>query len=170
MSSGSYGGLDAKITLAQDTRVVIFAADWHKEIVDMLVADALGELERLGVEDVEVIRVPGSYELPQAVAMYLNPDLPDEDEEAGRVMPDGIICFGVVVQGETPHFTFISNAVADNLERLACDYASVPIMFGLLTTNTEEQALERANGVNSRKGIEVAQSLGRMMDFVQGLE
>lgn len=170
MSSGSYGGLDTEIFLASDTRVVIFAADWHKEIVDLLVADALEELERMGVEEVEVIRVPGSYELPQAVAMYLNPDLPEEGEEPERELPDGIICFGVVVQGETPHFTFISHAVADGLERLACEHASVPIMFGVLTTNTVEQALARANGTNSSKGREVAHALGRMMDFAQGLE
>lgn len=170
MSSGSYDGLDQEVSLMRDTSVVIFAADWHKEIVDLLVADAMEELKQLGVMDVEVVRVPGSYELPQAVSMYLNYDLTLEDEDPLRLMPDGIICFGVVVQGETPHFTFISQAVADNLERLACQHASIPIMFGVLTTNTVEQALARANGENSRKGKEVAHALGRMIEFVQGLE
>ena len=169
MSSGSYDGLATKVTLEGGERVLIFAADWHKDIVDILGADAQEELKRLGVAECEVIRVPGTYELPQAVAMYLNPDWPDFDSEPERDLPDGIICFGVVVQGETPHFTFISQAVADNLERVACESASVPVMFGVLTTNTEEQAMERANGKNSRKGIEVAHALGRMMEYAQSL-
>ena len=99
MSSGSYDGLATKVTLEGGERVLIFAADWHKDIVDILVADAQEELRRLGVAECEVIRVPGTYELPQAVAMYLNPDWPDFDSEPERDLPDGIICFGVVVQG-----------------------------------------------------------------------
>lgn len=169
MSSGAYDGMGKAVTLAGGERVVIFAADWHKDIVDALVLDAQEELTHMGVTDVEVIRVPGCYELPQAVAMYLNPDWPEFDGEPERELPDGIICFGVVVQGETPHFTFISQAVADNLQRLACDNASVPIMFGVLTTNTVEQAWERANGKNSRKGREVAHALGLMMEYAQSL-
>lgn len=169
MSSGSYDGLYTKVRLQGDEQVIIFAADWHKDIVDILVKDALEELKRLGVDDCEVIRVPGTYELPQAVAMYLNPDWPEYDCEPERELPDGIICFGVVVQGETPHFTFISQAVATNLEREACENASVPIMFGVLTTNTVEQAMERVDGTNSRKGIEVAHALGRMMEYAQSL-
>lgn len=169
MSLGAYNGMDTEVDLTEDTRVVIFATLWHMEIVDILLKDAIVELESMGVYDYEVIRVPGCYELPQAVAMYLDPDLPYEDEEPERDIPDGILCLGVVVQGETPHFTFISQAVADNLQRLACEN-SIPIAFGVLTTNTVEQAMARADGTNSRKGREAAHSLGCMMQFAQELE
>lgn len=141
--------------------VVIFSTNWHADIVDTMVADACKELEAHGVGRIITLKVPGSFELPQAVSIYLA----SERFAMKYPTPDGVICFGCVVQGETPHFTFISQAAANGLEKLATRLGQMPMMFGILTTNTEQQALERANGVHSRKGQEVAHALLEMLHF-----
>lgn len=141
--------------------VLIFAANWHADVVDAMVADARKELESHGVSRVITIQVPGSFELPQAVSIYLS----STRYKKAYPTPDGIICFGCVVQGETPHFTFISQAAANGLEALATRVGQIPMMFGILTTNSLQQALERVNGVHSRKGQEVAHALLEMLYF-----
>ena len=140
-------------------RVVIFASEWHRDIIDLLVEDAKATLREHGVEHVAVIDVPGSYELPQAASFFLHYANPGIFSKVG-----GAICFGCVVQGDTPHFTFICNAVANQLEALACQ-TNIPIMFGVLTTNTVAQAQARADGTHSRKGQEVAVALLKMLDM-----
>lgn len=156
----------ASFELQSNERVIIFATEWHSDIVNILVEDAVKTLQAQGVTDIEVFRVPGCYELPQAVSMYLNLyEIVPRDSGGMTQHPTGIICFGCVVQGETPHFTFISDACANNLERVACDYGVIPMMFGVLTTNTVEQARARADGTHSRKGVEVAISLLKMLEF-----
>lgn len=162
-----------------DARVVIFASEWHRDIIDLLVEDAKTTLREHGVEHVAVIDVPGSYELPQAASFYLrhpNAEYHGHLEQFGQHAGDidlrqvngssinGAICFGCVVQGDTPHFTFICNAVANQLEALACQ-TNIPIMFGVLTTNTVAQAQARADGTHSRKGQEVAVALLKMLDM-----
>lgn len=164
-SANAYTPPTEKIEFEGRKRVAIFATSWHQDIVDMMVKDAIEELKNHGIEEVLVHRVPGSFELPQAVSMYLSPSMHLAMKRGFHPKPDGIICFGVLVQGETPHFTFISQAAADNLERIACENAETPILFGVLTTNTVEQALARADGTHSYKGKELALSLLQMMHF-----
>lgn len=156
--------------LQDNEKVLIFATEWHRDIVDQMVSDAVATLQKHGVTDITIYRVPGCYELPQAVSMYLNlyEIVPKNGGMTGH--PTGVICFGCVVQGETPHFTFISDACATHLERIACDYGVIPMMFGVLTTNTEQQARERVDGTHSRKGEEVAISLLKMLDFKQRID
>ena len=156
--------------------VAIISTEWHRDIVEMLVCDAEHTLGEADIQ-VEHYVVPGSFELPQAASFILQrrktADITDprgevnNPQRTGRPI-DGIICFGVVVQGDTPHFTFISQAVANSLEQIACHDGQanrVPVMFGVLTTNTVQQARDRADGTHSRKGVEVAQALIRMFDF-----
>ena len=140
-----------------DEQVVIFAAEWHSDIVDMMVKDAVDLLSRYIQKPVSVVKVPGCFELPQAVSIYFA-DFPSRAYFSA-------ICFGCVVQGDTPHFTFISDAVAHAIEHVACSDRAFPVMFGVLTANTRQQALERADGTHSRKGIEVATALLKMLDF-----
>ena len=135
-----------------EERVVIFAAEWHSDIVEMMVKDA-------------VVKVPGCYELPQAVSMYFYAPLNVTLAEPRERNSCSAICFGCVVQGDTPHFTFISEAVAQGIERVACSGVPFPVMFGVLTANTRQQALDRANGTHSKKGEEVAVALLKMLDF-----
>ncbi len=129
---------------ASGLRVAVVATHWHTEITDALLSSALGELQRYGVDDPTVVRVPGAFELP-VVAQKL----------AGR--HDAVVCLGLVLRGGTPHFDFVCNAATDGLTRVALD-TGVPIGFGLLTCDTEDQARDRAGlpGSSESKGAEAA--------------
>ncbi len=146
-------------------KVVVFEAEWHSDIVGMMVRDALELFLQNNVRRVEVVKVPGCFELPQAVSMYFYPPLNSVLSEPRNRMDFSAICFGCVVQGDTPHFTFISQAVAQGIENVACSGVPFPVMFGVLTANTRQQAVERADGTHSRKGVEVATALLKMLDF-----
>ena len=125
-------------------RVVVVAAQWHTQVMDGLLAGAVSTLQAAHVEH-EVVRVPGSFELPVVAA------------EAARGGADAVVALGVVIRGGTPHFEYVCNAATDGLSRVAVD-TSTPIGFGLLTCETEEQALDRAglDGSSEDKGWEAA--------------
>ena len=124
----------------------IVVADWNKEITENLLNGAINTLIKNGVssKDINVIHVPGTFELTLG-AQWL----------AEKEQYDGIICLGCVIQGETPHFTFICESVAYGLTELNMDY-NIPFIFGVLTTNTLEQAKERSGGKYGNKGEEAA--------------
>jgi len=124
-------------------RVAIVAAQWHPKVTDGLLAGALRALEDSGVTDHTVIRVPGSFELPVAAL------------HAAKSGYDAVVALGVVIRGGTPHFEYVCSAIIDGLNRVALD-TGVPIGFGLLTCDTEEQALDRAGleGSSESKGYE----------------
>jgi len=128
-------------------RVGVVAAMWHTEVMDGLLAGAQRALDEARVESPTVMRVPGSFELPVA-ALHL-----------ARLGYDAIVALGVVVRGGTPHFEYVCRAATDGLGRVALDCA-VPLGFGLLTCDTEQQALERAGLAGSRedKGYEATQA------------
>lgn len=140
--------------------VVIIAAEWHRDVVDVMVADAERVLREHGVGSVGVVRVPGCFELVQAASMLLT----RKDQKARFACTTGVICLGCLIQGETPHFTFISDAVTSRLSDLALRSADTPLTFGVLTTLTHEQAVERVDGTYSRKGEELAVSLLKMLE------
>jgi 6,7-dimethyl-8-ribityllumazine synthase len=126
-----------------DLRVAVVAASWHEKVMDGLLEGALDALRRHQVESPVVVRVPGSFELP-VVASAL----------AGQGF-EAIIALGVVIRGGTPHFEYVCSAATDGLNRVALDHG-VPVGFGLLTCDTEEQALDRAGleGSSEDKGYE----------------
>jgi 6,7-dimethyl-8-ribityllumazine synthase len=130
-----------------DLRVAVVAAQWHETVMDGLVAGAQKALEQIGVSDYSVVRVPGSFELPLTVAALA---------EAGY---DAVVALGVVIRGGTPHFDYVCAAATDGLSRVALD-SGVPVGFGLLTCDTEEQALDRAGLPGSRedKGREAVEA------------
>jgi 6,7-dimethyl-8-ribityllumazine synthase len=124
-------------------RVAVVAASWHDTVMDGLLAGAERALTDHRVEAVRTVRVPGSFEL--AVV-------------AGALAADGydaVVALGVVVRGGTPHFEYVCSAATDGLNRVALD-TGTPVGFGLLTCDTEEQALDRAGLAGSRedKGYE----------------
>ena len=137
----SEGDLDGR-----QLRVAIVAARWHAEVMDGLIAGAQRALADAQVGDVEVARVPGSFELPLVAA-----------ELAERV--DAIVALGVVIRGGTPHFDYVCAAATDGLVRVSLD-SRTPIGFGLLTCDDEAQALDRAGlpGSSQDKGTEAAQA------------
>ena len=114
-----------------DLRVAVIAAQWHTQVMDGLVAGALRALHDLGIDEPTVLRVPGSFELP-VVARVL----------AGRGY-DAVVALGVVIRGGTPHFDYVCSAATDGLTRVSVEHA-IPVGFGVLTCDTEEQALDRA--------------------------
>ena len=128
---------------AGDLRVAVVAASWHTQVMDGLVGGAERALAAYGVKDPEVIRVPGTFELPVVAAAL------------ARAGYDAVVALGVVIRGGTPHFDYVCSAATDGLNRVALD-TSTPIGFGLLTCDTEEQALERAGleGSSEDKGYE----------------
>ena len=123
-------------------RVAIVVTSWHQQVGDGLLTGALGALSDCKVDDPTVVRVPGAFELP-VVAHALASD------------HDAVVALGVVIRGETPHFEYVCRAVTDGCTRVALD-TGVPVGFGVLTCDTEEQALDRAGlpGSHEDKGRE----------------
>jgi len=127
-------------------RVVVVAASWHTTVMDGLVAGAQRALAEAGVEDVTTVRVPGSFELPVAA-----------QRAAGAA--DAVVALGVVIRGGTPHFDFVCQAATWGLTEVGLR-TGVPVGFGVLTCDDEQQALDRAGlpGSHEDKGAEAAQA------------
>ena len=132
---------------ASDLQVAIVVTSWHTNITDGLLAGAERALKAAGNETYEIWRVPGAFELPLAAQKAI---------EAGA---DVVVALGVVIQGDTPHFDYVCSSATEGLTRVQLDYG-VPIGFGLLTVNTEQQALDRSGLPNSRedKGAEAVEA------------
>jgi 6,7-dimethyl-8-ribityllumazine synthase len=128
---------------ASDLKVAVVASRWHQTIMDGLVAGSQRALDDAKVDAPVIVRAPGCFELP-VVAQSL-----------ARDGYDAVVALGVVIRGGTPHFEYVCRAVTDGLGRVAVD-EGVPIGFGVLTCDDEEQALDRAGLPGSRedKGYE----------------
>lgn len=146
MTSASIPSLSPAPGSGRGCRVGIVAARWHADIVETLLQGALDTLAQAGVEqsDIITVRVPGSYEIPVAVRTLI---------DAQRV--DAVITLGVVVRGETAHFDYVASPVAHALMDLSAN-TGVPCLFGVLTTETIDQAWDRAGGAHGHKGRESA--------------
>lgn len=118
-------------------KVAVVAASWHEEVMAGLIAGAQRALAEFNLV-APVVRVPGSFELTVVAA------------EFAKQGYDVVVALGVVIRGGTPHFDFVCNAATDGLNRVAADHG-VPIGFGLLTCDTEQQALDRAGLAGSRE-------------------
>ena len=138
-----HGAPDQQPVDCSDLRVAVVAASWHTVVMDGLVAGAQRALDDFSVADAPVVRVPGTFELP-VVASALAAE--------GY---DAVVALGVVIRGGTPHFDYVCSAATDGLTRVGLDH-TVPIGFGVLTCDTEEQALARAGlaGSSEDKGYE----------------
>jgi 6,7-dimethyl-8-ribityllumazine synthase len=128
-------------------RVGIVAAQWHTEVMDALVDNARKALAELGIDEPTLLRVPGCFELPVAA------------HALARHRYDAIVALGVVVRGGTPHFDYVCSAATDGLTKVAVE-SGIPVGFGVLTCDTEQQALDRAGlpGSAEDKGREAALS------------
>ena len=126
-----------------ELRVAVVAASWHTVVMDGLLAGAQRALSAYSVTSAEIVRVPGTFELPVVA---------DTLAAAGY---DAVVALGVVIRGGTPHFEYVCGAATDGLGRVALDH-KVAIGFGVLTCDTEEQALDRAglDGSAEDKGYE----------------
>lgn len=135
-----------------DWRIAIVASSYDPEITDRLVAGAHGRLVEAGIlpEAIDVVQVPGAFELPLAVKWVI---------EAGNV--HGVVALGCVIRGETPHFEFVSLGATVGLEATSREHG-IPVAFGVLTTENGEQARARAGGAKGNKGREAADAVLRM--------
>ena len=142
-----------------DVQVGIVVSKWNAEITETLYEGCKQVLLAAGIYQDHLFRyeVPGSYELPSAsnILLHQAPNL------------GGIICLGCVIQGETRHFEFICQAVAQGLVDVSIAH-SKPVIFGVLTPDTQQQALDRAGGKYGNKGEEAAVAFLEMMDLVKG--
>ncbi len=146
--------------LARDLRFAVLAARFNEFIVEPLVRGALDTLRRHGVTDkqIDVVRVPGAFEIP-LVARKL----------AASRRYDALIALGAVIRGETPHFDYVAGECASGLSRIALE-TGVPIAFGVLTTNTVEQAVDRAGGKAGNKGADAALTALETANLLRRLE
>ncbi len=140
-------------------KVGIVVSEWNDAVTGVLAEGAVETLRKYGVreEDILVERVPGSFELTlgaQWIAEYSD--------------VDGVICIGCVIQGETPHFTYICQGVTAGITQLNIKY-DIPFVFGVLTTSTMQQALDRAGGKHGNKGVEAAVTALKMIALKRNL-
>jgi 6,7-dimethyl-8-ribityllumazine synthase len=146
------GSLDAR-----GKRFAIVAARFNESIVERLITGAVEMLVRLGAraEDVTLCRVPGSFEVPP-VARRL----------AGSGSFDAVVCLGAVIRGATPHFDYVAGESARGVAR-AAQKAKIPVVFGILTTDTVEQAMDRAGVKSGNKGADAAMAAVEMANLYQ---
>ncbi len=150
----------SKVPLAKKMKFGVVVSDWNSEVTHNLLRGAYDALLEHGVKDDNILvkHVPGSFELTlgaQFMAEYA--DL------------DGVICLGCVIQGETPHFNYVCQGVTHGIAELNMNY-NIPFVFAVLTTNTLEQAKDRAGGKHGNKGVEAAITAIKMAALQKDME
>lgn len=142
-----------------DAFVVIAKTEWNAPIIDKLVEGAAHIFKEAGTK-VRVLTVPGAFELPYAIRTYA---------ESNGQMADAYIVFGAVIRGDTPHFDYVCRGVTDGVMSLNLSLEA-PVIFGVLTVDNEQQALERIGGVHGHKGEEAAITALKMIALKRELE
>lgn len=140
-------------------KFAIIAGRFNSFITERLLAGALDALARSGCagSDIEIVKVPGSWEMPVIAR-----------EIAKQNRHDAIICVGAVIRGDTPHFDYVAGGAATGLSRVAAD-SGIPVAFGILTCNTMEQAIDRAGGKGGNKGFDAAMTAIEMANLMRRL-
>jgi 6,7-dimethyl-8-ribityllumazine synthase len=151
--------IDADL-LARDIRVAIVAARFNSVVVDRLIEGAIDALVRHGASDksLELVRVPGAFEMPLAVKKLA---------QSRRF--DAIVAVGAVIKGDTAHFDFVAGECTSGIARVALE-TGVPIGFGVLTCDSLEQAFDRAGGKAGNKGADAAMAVLEMVNVLKRLE
>ncbi len=137
----------------------IVVSRFNDFICERLLGGALDALKRTGADEdrIHVFRVPGAYEIPLAAKKLVG---------TGRY--DAVICLGAVIRGATPHFDYVANEVAKGIAAVSLE-SSVPVTFGVLTTDTLEQAIERAGSKAGNKGFEAAMAAVEMANLLKSM-
>ena len=141
-------------------KIGVIAAEWNPEVTNAMCQGAIDTLTEHGVkkENIQVLRVPGTFELTTAADLML-----------ARTMVDAVICIGCVIQGETRHFEFICQAVSQGITNVAVKHGK-PVIFSVLTCDTMQQALDRAGGKHGNKGVEGAVTALKMIALDRSIE
>jgi 6,7-dimethyl-8-ribityllumazine synthase len=145
---------------ARGLRFAVVVARFNDFVTDRLKSGALEALSAAEVapDDITVVKVPGSFEIPFAA---------QRAAESGRF--HAVVCLGCLIRGETPHFDYISSAVSHGISRAAAE-TGVPMAFGVLTTNSAEEALARAGSGGANKGWEAAMAAVEMATLIRALD
>ncbi len=144
---------------AKGKRFGIVVSRYHESLTAKLLDGALSTLEKFGAaeSDITTVWVPGSFEIPLAARALT------------ALSPDAIICLGIIVQGETQHHEYIAREVSRGVAQLGLT-TGIPVLFGLLTTKTIEQAKERTGGAKGHKGIEAAEAAISMICLLEDIK
>ncbi|MCU0975275.1 MAG: 6,7-dimethyl-8-ribityllumazine synthase [Steroidobacteraceae bacterium] len=146
--------------IARDLRFVILAARFNERVVEGLVRGAVDALRRHGAGDkqIEIVRVPGAYDMPLAARRL-----------AQSRRYDAIVALGAVIRGATAHFDYVAGECSSGLARVSQE-TGVPVGFGVLTTDTAEQAMDRAGGKAGNKGADAALAALELANLLRRLE
>jgi 6,7-dimethyl-8-ribityllumazine synthase len=144
---------------ANTAKLTLVVGRFNSAIVDNLCAGAIDTLRRQGVPEanITVVRVPGAYEMPLAAKRV-----------AAKGGTDAIIALGAVIRGGTPHFEFVAGECSSGLSRVSLDH-DIPIAFGVLTTDTIEQAVERSGTKAGNKGADAAMTALEMVSLLRNI-
>jgi 6,7-dimethyl-8-ribityllumazine synthase len=144
---------------AEGFRFAVVASRWNDFLTSRLVEGALDALERLGADEggVEVFRVPGSFEIP-LLARRL----------AASGKWDAVVCVGTVIRGQTPHFEYIASEVTKGIAQAAME-TNIPVVYGIVTADTLEQAIDRAGVKAGNKGFEAAMSAVELVNLYKAV-
>jgi 6,7-dimethyl-8-ribityllumazine synthase len=144
---------------ATGSKIAVVVSRFNGLVTERLREGALDALCRHGVrpEDVDVVLVPGAFEIPLAARRL-----------ARSRKYDALVCLGAIIRGETPHYGYIASAVAQGLKDVTLEH-DLPVAFGVLTTDTVEQALDRAGAKHGNKGFEAALSAVEMLSVMRSL-
>jgi 6,7-dimethyl-8-ribityllumazine synthase len=140
-------------------RFALVSSRWNDFLTGRLVEGALDALERLGADEgsVEHFRVPGSFEIP-LLALKL--------AQSGRF--DAVVCLGTVIRGQTPHFEYVAGEVTKGIAQVSMQ-TGVPVLYGIVTADTLEQAIDRAGVKAGNKGFEAAMSAVEMVNLLKSV-
>ena len=146
--------------VSEQIKIGIVAARFNEFITSKLLAGAIDGLKRENVseDDIEVAWVPGAFEIPLIASKMAN---------SGRY--DAVICLGAVIRGSTSHYDYVCSEVSKGIAQTSLS-SGLPILFGVLTTDTIEQAIERSGTKAGNKGFECAQGAIEMVNLIRGLE
>ena len=146
--------------LGEGRKFALIVSRFNDFISDRLMGGALDALLRSGVkdEDIDIVKVPGAFEIPLVAKMMVN-----------KKKYDAVICLGAVIRGATPHFEYVSAEVSKGIANVSVE-SEVPVIFGIITTDTIEQAIERAGTKAGNKGWSSAMSALEMANLVEVVE
>lgn len=140
-------------------KIAIIVSKFNSEITSRLLSGAKNELTKLSIDEkqIEIFEVPGAIEIPLIAKLLA---------KAGQV--NAIICLGAVIRGETSHYDYVCKQVSDGCAKIMLDF-EIPVIFGVLTTETEEQALARCGGSQGNKGADAAAAAIEMINLIKNI-
>lgn len=151
-------GAEEQLPDVSDKTFAVVVSDWNDDITHAMMDACVQTLKDNGVQDENILvsHVPGAYELPIGARLIMS-----------REKVDAAICIGCVIKGETQHDEYINNAVAQGIMNLSLA-STKPVIFGVLTPNDHQQAVDRAGGKYGNKGVEAAVTAIKMVDLARG--